>query len=115
MKFVLNDEATRDKQMLLQESLKEIQLIRTDRSATDLEVVAADSDRNFVDILDKVENNKSGPSASVLDDYWGDFDDQQESSVSDSTSDEAVCLKEFDLYFKEPLQPRVTPQLDSTA
>ncbi|KAL3862595.1 hypothetical protein ACJMK2_008552 [Sinanodonta woodiana] len=52
--------------------------------------------------------------SSVLDDYWEDFDDQQQEHTAcfDSTTDEAICLKELDAYLAEPIQPRVTPPLD---
>lgn len=123
LRFFVNDEAAKAKQMLLEVALKEI---RTRRSATatvtsatqctsgqsDFEVVAVELVHSDVNLDDR---NKPSASSFVLDDYWQDFDDQQEahSAGFDSATDEEVCLKELDAYLAEPLQPRVTPPLDS--
>lgn len=50
---------------------------------------------------------------SVLDDFWGDFGNEQTENASGSM-DETVCFKEMEAYLAEPLQPLTNPIIDPT-
>ncbi|KAL3848453.1 hypothetical protein ACJMK2_019310 [Sinanodonta woodiana] len=112
LRFFDSNEKANARQILLEVALKEIRTRRS-KTARVTSATQCNSEQSDFDVVAADSDMKHGAS-SVLDDYWEDFDDQQQEHTAgfDSTTDEAICLKELDAYLAEPIQPRVTPPLD---
>ncbi|KAL3831399.1 hypothetical protein ACJMK2_023150, partial [Sinanodonta woodiana] len=112
LRFFDSNEKANARQIQLEVALKEIRTRRS-KTARVTSATQCNSEQSDFDVVAADSDMKHGAS-SVLDDYWEDFDDQQQEHTAgfDSTTDEAICLKELDAYLAEPIQPRVTPPLD---
>ncbi|KAL3837002.1 hypothetical protein ACJMK2_022395, partial [Sinanodonta woodiana] len=102
LKVFDNDEKAKARQILLEVALKEIRKRRSATASVTSET-QCNSEQSDSDVVAVDSDKKHGASCQR----------QKHTAGFDSTTDGAICLKELDAYLAEPIQPRVTPPLDS--